>query len=97
MSFITVPFLASIYTGSTVTAIPLVRDDPCFQMGGIGLEPTRHPSEKPGVANASGAECGALVAHSPPFDPDLAAVADAWPELPAAIKAGILALIGATK
>ena len=66
-------------------------------MGGIGLEPTRHPSEKPGGADAGGAKSGALCAHSPPFDPDLAAVADAWTELPAAIKAGILALIGAMK
>jgi hypothetical protein len=66
-------------------------------MGDEGLEPEIKSSENQWVANASGAECGALCAHSPPFDPDLAAVADAWPELPAAIKAGILALIGATK
>jgi len=45
----------------------------------------------------SGAECGAVAARKAPLDPDLAAVVDAWPALPAAIKAGILAMISATK
>jgi len=31
------------------------------------------------------------------LDPELAAVVDAWSALPAAIKAGILAMIGAAK
>jgi hypothetical protein len=43
----------------------------------------------------SGAECGALGAQNAPLDPDLAAVVDAWPALPAAIKAGILAMVQA--
>jgi hypothetical protein len=30
-------------------------------------------------------------------DPELAAVVDAWPSLPAAIKAGIVAMVKATK
>jgi hypothetical protein len=30
-------------------------------------------------------------------DPDLAAVVDAWPALPEAIKAGILAIVKATR
>ncbi|MFH0983719.1 MAG: hypothetical protein V2A79_19565 [Planctomycetota bacterium] len=31
-----------------------------------------------------------------PADPDLAAVVNAWPALPAAVKAGIVAMIRAT-
>lgn len=45
----------------------------------------------------SGAESGVLGAQNGPFDADLAAVVTAWPTLPAAIKAGILAMIGAAK
>ena len=32
-----------------------------------------------------------------PNDPDLAAVLDAWPELPEAIKAGIMAMVRAAR
>jgi hypothetical protein len=32
-----------------------------------------------------------------PTDPDLAAVMDAWPELPEAIKAGIAAMVNAAR
>lgn len=46
-------------------------------------------------AGQSGAECGALGAQNAPLDPDLAAVVDAWPKLPEAIKAGILAMVKA--
>jgi hypothetical protein len=45
----------------------------------------------------SGAECGALGAREAPIDADLAAVVDAWPELPSAIKAGILAMVRAAE
>ena len=41
----------------------------------------------------SGAESGALGAQNAPFDPDLATVVEAWPGLPAAIKADILAMV----
>lgn len=44
-----------------------------------------------------GAQSGALYAPKAPIDPDLAAVVDAWPVLPAAIKAGILAMVRAGK
>ena len=43
----------------------------------------------------SGAESGALAAREAPMDPALAAVIEAWPTLPEAIKAGILAMIRA--
>ena len=52
---------------------------------------------KTGVSDQSGAECGALAAREAPLDPELAAVVDAWPALPAAIKAGILATIRAAQ
>jgi hypothetical protein len=45
----------------------------------------------------SGAECGALGAQNAPLAPDLAAVVDAWPKLPDAIKAGILAMVLAAR
>jgi hypothetical protein len=45
----------------------------------------------------SGAECGALGAQNAHLDPDLAAVVEAWPNLPEAIKAGILAMVMATR
>jgi hypothetical protein len=65
-----------------------------------GEDRNRTPHEntgKTGVSDQSGAECGALDAPKAPFDPELAAVVDAWPALPAAIKAGILAMIRGAK
>lgn len=44
----------------------------------------------------SGAESGALCAQNDPFDPQLAAVVEAWPTLPEPIKAGVLAMIRAS-
>lgn len=53
-------------------------------------------------AAESGAECGALSrnsdpkpAHAIPADPDLSAVIAAWPNVPPAIRAGILAMVKA--
>jgi hypothetical protein len=43
----------------------------------------------------SGAESGALGAQSTPQDPGMLAVIDAWPGLPADVRAGILAMIQA--
>ena len=37
------------------------------------------------------------VQENSPIDPDLAAVIDAWPALPDAVKAGIVAMVGAAK
>jgi hypothetical protein len=50
---------------------------------------------KQGVAEPSGAECGALEAREAILDPGLQAVVDAWQALPEAIRAGILAMIRA--
>lgn len=48
---------------------------------------------------SSGAESGALGAQpttAPPADPNLALLVAAWPTLPPAIRAGVLALVKAT-
>jgi hypothetical protein len=66
-------------------------------MEAAGIEPAPKSSGNSGGRDQSGAECGALAAPEASLDPDLAAVVDAWPTLPAAIKAGILAMIGAAK
>ena len=46
---------------------------------------------------ALGALLGALAAEIGPSCPDLAAVVDAWPRLPNALKAGIVAMVKAAK
>ena len=43
------------------------------------------------------AESGALAAGSPPIDPEMVRVIEAWPSLSAAIRAGVLAMIDATE
>jgi len=68
-------------------------------MGGRGLEPIEKSSENPGVPSQGGAKSGALGAREAlqdgPQDPDLQAVVDAWPDLPEALKTGILAMVRA--
>jgi hypothetical protein len=49
------------------------------------------------VPGDCGAESGALDAQKAHFPPDLATVVEAWPKLPEAIRAGILAMIRAAK
>ena len=68
-------------------------------MAGTGFE---LPPENTGITRASvpsGAESGALGAEralaEAPSDPDLARLIEAWPALPEAIKAGILAMVAA--
>ena len=43
-----------------------------------------------------GTVCGTPDAAADPIDPDLQAIVDAWPAIPKAVKAGILAMIEAT-
>ena len=62
-----------------------------------GAEHGQKSSGNQGVGNQSGAESGALGAENAPIDPELAAVVDAWPALPEAIKAGILAMVTAAR
>jgi hypothetical protein len=53
-------------------------------------------AEKEAVAAGGGAESGAPVAGRV-LDPDLKAVVAAWPALPPAIKAGITAMVTASR
>jgi hypothetical protein len=71
----------------------------------LGFALSQNPSGKPGVCDSGGAESGAVGGDSPGTtsigqariaDPDLAAVVAAWTNLPPAIKAGILAMVGAS-
>ena len=49
------------------------------------------------LADQDGAKSGALGAQKVDIDADLVAVIDAWPDLPDAVKAGIVAMVGAAK
>lgn len=65
-------------------------------MAGTGFDsPLRNPQNMR-FSGQGGAECGALHARDVEIDPNLAAVAEAWPRLPETIKAGILAMVRAT-
>ena len=68
-------------------------------MGLEGLEPVnvtkRKGNELRDVEDVSGAESGAVGAEKALIDADLAAVIDAWPNLPEAIRAGIVAMVRA--
>jgi hypothetical protein len=61
-------------------------------MAGTGLELSQESTGNSSGADRSGAKCGALGAQNGPLDPDLAAVVEAWPGLPEALRAGILAM-----
>ncbi len=61
----------------------------------MGIEPTAlspHNSTNPAPG---GAKSGALTLKESAIDPSLAALIDAWPTLPDAIRAGILAMVRA--
>ena len=61
----------------------------------MGIEPTTHSPENSTNPAPGSAESGALNRTKPNIDPALAAIIDAWPTLPEAIRAGILAMIRA--
>ena len=72
-------------------------------MGWVGFEHTAKPSGNAGVPETGGAESGAVDAPKPSSEPaepthvdrDLARLVAAWPTLPAAMRAGILAMVNA--
>ncbi len=72
-------------------------------MGSPGLELPRFPSGKSGVEWSGGNKSGNTDAPrgdfggvAVPTDPELAALIAAWPDLPPAIRAGIVAMVAAT-
>ncbi|MDZ4781549.1 MAG: hypothetical protein SGJ19_14965 [Planctomycetia bacterium] len=58
-----------------------------------GVEHSPDSSQKTGIRVESGAESGALEARQSTIDHNLATVVEAWPRLPEAIKAGIVAMV----
>ncbi len=70
-------------------------------MGETGLEPVTatkgNHSELRDVIDLGGAESGAVGDKGGPSDPDLQRLIDAWPLLPEAVKAGILAMVRAVE
>ncbi len=66
-------------------------------MGGKGLEPPtitpckNNTLRQPGAA--SGAESGAVGAENASLAHELTVVIEAWPELPQAVRAGIVAMV----
>jgi hypothetical protein len=62
----------------------------------MGIEPHQRSCEDSAVRSPGGAKSGALTPEKPTIDPALATLIDAWPTLPEAIRAGILAMIRAT-
>ncbi len=68
-------------------------------MGLEGLEPVnvtkRTDNELRDAEDPRGAESGAVDTEKVPIDPDLARLINAWPNLPEAIRAGIVAMVRA--
>ena len=67
----------------------------CTSVPPRGLEPSANLLGNPTNPAPGGAESGALAPKTPAIDPALAALIDAWPTLPDAIRAGILAMVRA--
>ena len=61
----------------------------------MGVEPTPDSLGNATIPAQGGAVSGALAPQQPVIDPALAALIDAWPTLPEAIRAGILAMVQA--
>lgn len=61
----------------------------------MGIEPTEQSLGNSTRLGPGGAKCGASGTEKPIIDSALAALIHAWPTLPEAIRAGILALVRA--
>jgi hypothetical protein len=74
-----------------------VRQPPGRSHQGAWLEHATFGSVDRGESSSSSGKTkvSASASHGLPTDPDLAAIVDAWPALPAALKAGIVAMIRA--
>ena len=64
------------------------------KMAGTGFEPPVYSKGNSSFPKGRGAKSGAREAA---FDPLLATIVEAWPRLPEAIRAGVLAMIRATE
>lgn len=74
-------------------------------MGAGGFEPPRESQQKTPASVSGGSKSGNIRADSgpatppakptPPTDPELAAVVRAWPTIPQAVRAGIVAMVRA--
>jgi hypothetical protein len=62
-----------------------------------GIEQPQENSGNTAITHESGAQSGALGARVAPLDADLAAVVDAWPTLPEAIRDCMLSMIRAAR
>ena len=62
-------------------------------MAEAGLGLSSKSSGKTGYSEKGGAESGALACDSGAFDPDLAVVVKAWPDLPESVRRDILAMV----
>jgi len=65
-------------------------------VGGAGFEHPSQNSEKTTKPDERGAECGAPTALSTITDPDLRHLIEAWSSLPAAVRAGVVAIVRAS-
>lgn len=68
-----------------------------YEVEAAGIELRPNSLGKHGVSRQGGAECGAHDAREVATDSELGELIEAWPSLPEAIKAGILAIIRAAK
>ena len=79
-----------------------VRGDPAdrcpgAEVAGTGFELPPRNTGNSSNSFQSGAESGALGALSAPIDPDLALLVKAWPGLPEAVKAKVVAMVREAK
>jgi len=62
-----------------------------------GLERPPQNTGKTFVSKTRGAKSGALSPNIIPFDPDQQRILEAWPTLPEALRAGIMAMIDSAR
>lgn len=82
-------------SSSSVPSTPSVVNPSFQQLEAAGIEPPALLAGETALSERGGAESGAL--RKATFVSDLAMLIAAWPDLPQPIKAGILALVHASK